>query len=90
MALAQQIQEGYANKIRNPAPQYRVSDKIWLNLKNHICLGRVTKKFDWKNTKYTVTKVLGSHAVRLDIPDGAYLSFHVNLLRPAATDSRSS
>jgi len=90
MTLAQQIQEGYANKIRNSVSQYRVNDKIWLNLKNHIRLSRVTKKFDWKNAKYTITKVLSSHAVRLDIPGDAYSLFHIDLLRPAATDPRSS
>ena len=90
MALAQQIQKEYANKIRNSAPQYRVGDKIWLNLKNHIRSGRVTKKCDWKNAKYTITQVLSFHAIRLDIPGDTYLLFYVDLLRPAATDSRSS
>ena len=90
MALSQQIQEGYANKTRDPAPQYRAGDKVWLNLKNYIHPGCVMKKFDSKNAKYTVTKVLGSHAVRLNIPGGRYLSFYVDLLRPAATDPRPS
>ena len=90
MILAQQIQKKYTNKIRNSVPQYRVDNRVWLNLKNYIRFSRVTKKFDWKNTKYIVTKVLSSHAVRLDISDGAYSLFHINLLRSAATDPRPS
>jgi hypothetical protein len=86
MAYAQQEQERQANKIRNPSPEYRVGDKVWLNLKNFIRPDRVTKKFDWKNAKYTVLKVISPLAVRLDVPGGVYPTFHVNLLRPAAND----
>ena len=34
MAAAQQQMEEQANKSRNPAPLFKIGDKVWLNLKN--------------------------------------------------------
>ena len=34
MAAAQQEQELQTNQHRNPSPAYKVSDKVWLSLKN--------------------------------------------------------
>ena len=86
MAYAQQVQESQANKTRSPAPTYQVGDKVWLNLKNFKRLGQSTKKFDWKNAKYTVTKVISPYAVRLNVPGSKFPTFHVDQLRLAATD----
>ena len=85
MALAQQRQEDYANRSRQPAPQYKVNDSVWLNLKN-ITTDRPVKKFDWLHAKYRVTKVVGSHAYELNVPRGIHKVFHASLLRPTASD----
>ena len=60
-------------------------NEVWLRLKN-IRTDRPSKKLDWKNAKYTITELIGTHAVRLDTPTGIHPVFHVELLRPAATD----
>jgi transposase InsO family protein len=83
IAAAQEKYEGYANLNRQPAEQFRVGDKVWLNLGN-IITNRPSKKLDWRNAKYTVTELVGSHAVRLDTPPGIHNVFHVMLLRRAA------
>ena len=85
MATAQQQQEEFANRHRQPAISFRIGDKVWLNLKN-VKTDRPSKKFDDKNSKFTVTEVINSHAYRLDTPPGIDNVFHVSLLRPAGTD----
>ena len=83
IAAAQEKYETYANEHRQPAEQFRVGDKVWLRLQN-IVTDRPCKKLDWKNAKYTVKELVGSHAVRLDTPPGIHNVFHVMLLRRAA------
>jgi hypothetical protein len=85
IAAAQQTQEQHANRYRQPATQFKVGDRVWLNLKN-VKTDRPSKKLDWQHAKYTVTKVISSHAYELDVPPGIHNRFHVTLLRPAATD----
>jgi hypothetical protein len=85
MAAAQQQQEEFANRHRQPAVSFRVGDKVWLNLKN-IKTDRPSKKLDDKNAKFTVTEVINSHAYRLNTPPGIDNVFHVSLLRPAGID----
>jgi hypothetical protein len=85
IATAQQTQEQYANRHRQPAAQFQIGDKVWLNLKN-IKTDRPSKKLDWRHAKYTVTRVIGSHTYELDVPPGIWNRFHVTLLRPAATN----
>jgi hypothetical protein len=89
LTYTQQSMEQQANKSRAPAPEYRVGDQVWLTLKN-ITTDRPNKKLDWKNAKYTVQRVLGSHTVRLNTPPGIHPVFHVDLLRPAAIDALPS
>ena len=43
-------------------------------------------KLDWLALPYWVLELIGSHAVRLDVPRGVHDVFHVNLLRRAADD----
>lgn len=85
MAAAQQLQEEYANQHRQPAPSYRVGQKVWLDLRN-IKTDRPSKKLDSRHAKFTVLKKIGSHAYRLNTPPGIHNVFHVHLLRPAADD----
>jgi len=85
IAIAQEKYEGYANRYRLLSERFNVGDKVWLSLKN-IATDRPCKKLDWKNAKYTVKELVGSHAVRLDTPPGIHDVFHVMLLRKASTD----
>ena len=85
ITVAQQTQEQHANRHRQPAAQFKVGDKVWLNLKN-VKTDRPSKTLDWRHAKYTITKVISSHAYELDVPPGIWNRFHVTLLHPAATD----
>jgi ribosomal protein L19 len=89
MAVAQQEQEEAANRTRQQAPHFRVGDKVWLKLKN-VRTTRPSKKLDWKNAKYTVTEVIGSHSYRLNTPPGIHNVFHSDLLCTASTDPLDS
>ena len=82
MAIAQEAQEKAANRGRVQAPIYRVSDKVWLSLKN-ITTDRPSKKLDAKYAKYTVTEIVSSHSYKLDTPLGIHNVFHTRLLKPA-------
>lgn len=85
LAWAQQEMEHQSNRHRDPAPEYQEGDHVWLKLKN-INTDRPSKKLDWKNAKYHVQEVIGSHAVRLNTPPGIHPIFHVDLIRPAGND----
>lgn len=86
MAEAQQEQERQANRRRQVPWQLRVGDKVWLALGKHFKTQRPNKKLDWKNAKYTVTEVIGTHSVRLNTPPGPHNVFHIDRLRLAAND----
>ena len=47
---------------------------------------RPSKKLDWKNLPYTITRVLGSHTYELDVPRSIHNRFHASLLRRAFQD----
>lgn len=85
IAAAQQRQEDYANRRRQEAVEYCVGDKVWLDLRN-IRTDRPSKKLDHRNAKFTIVEKIGSHAYRLNVPNGIHDVFHVSLLRPAAKD----
>ncbi|KAI1000890.1 hypothetical protein K3495_g7309 [Podosphaera aphanis] len=85
MASVQQLMEERANQKRNPAPLFRVGDKVWLNLKN-IQTPQPKKKLAWVNAKYKVTKIILPHVVELDAPSKIFPRFHVELLRKASGD----
>jgi len=86
MANNQQEQEKQANKKRKEAVQLRVGDKVWLALGTHIRTTRMSKKLDWKNSKYTVVRLVGTHAVELDTPGNSEKVFNMDRLRLAADD----
>jgi transposase InsO family protein/predicted aspartyl protease len=85
MTANQQEQEKQANRYRSASPAYKVGDKVWLRLSN-LKSQRPNKKLDDKAAKYTVTEVIGPLSYRLDIPGKSHNVFHVDLLRPAASD----
>ena len=85
MAIAQQTQEEAANRRRQAAVNYKVGDKVWLDLRN-VRTDRKSKKLDAKNAKFTVIEIIGSHAFRLNVPEGIHNVFHSNLLRPSYED----
>jgi len=82
---AQQRQEDITNRKRDPAPTFRVGDKVWLDLRN-IRIDRPKKKLAPLHAIYRVTEAISSHAYRLDVPNGEHDVFHVSLLRPVSED----
>jgi hypothetical protein len=85
IAAGQQYMEDSANRQRDAAERFQVSDKVWLNLRN-FKTQRPTRKFDWLHAKYTVTAVITLHVVELDLPGKQFRRFHVDLLQRAAND----
>ena len=88
MALAQADYELNANRRRSPAPQYKVDDYVYLNIKN-LRTRRPCKKLERRQAgPYKVAAVLSPSAVRLHLPISLNIhhTFHVNLLEPAAMD----
>lgn len=85
IAVAQERQQEQANRNRQPAPVYKEHDRVWLNLRN-VRTQRPSKKLDWLHAKYEVLEVPTPHTVRLNVPTGIHPVFHVELVRPAATD----
>lgn len=87
MAVAQQLQERYANNHREAPCSYQVGDKVWLNLKN-INTTRPCKKLDWIHGKYTITNTYpeSAHFYELNTPKGIHNKFHTSLLRPAGSN----
>ena len=85
MAAAQQQQEEAANAKRQAAERFEVGDKVWLSMANYKS-PRPCKKLDWLHHKYTVTKIINSHVVELDVRGSIYRRFHVDLLRRAHQD----
>lgn len=85
MASIQERMEESANRSRSAAVRYQVGDLVWLNLRN-IQTPQLKKKLAWVHAKYRVTAVPSSHVVELDVPTGIWPRFHVDLVRPAATD----
>lgn len=85
IAASQQQQEEATNARRQPAERFEVGDKVWLSMANYRS-PRPCKKLDWLHHKYTVTKVISSHVVELDVPGSIHPRFHVDLLRRARQD----
>ncbi|CEJ61941.1 hypothetical protein PMG11_03668 [Penicillium brasilianum] len=85
IASAQALQEEQANRRRQAAPVYKKDDWVWLNLRN-IRTRRPSKKLDWLHARYRVVDVPSPFTVRLNVPTGIHPVFHIELVRPAATD----
>jgi hypothetical protein len=85
MGWAQEQMEAQANRTRRPAEQFRVGDRVWLDLRN-IKSPRTSKKLSWTHAKFTVTAVPFPHVVELNVPTGIHPRFHVELVRRAASN----
>ena len=85
MAAAQDRQERYANKLRSPVPVYKKGNWVYLDLYN-VKTARASKKLDWLHAKYRVLRQVNSHAYELDVEGRVHPVFHVDLLRPEASD----
>jgi hypothetical protein len=85
MASSQELQERQANLHRDPSWAYKVGDKVWLDLR-HLRTDRPSRKFAEQHAMFTVTKVISSHAYKLDTPEGTRSVFHTMYLRPASCD----
>ena len=86
MAFAQQRQKEIADRKRDPAPAYRVGDKVWLDLRNFKVDPARKKKLSELHQQYAVTETIGGSAYRLNTPKGAHNVFHDSMLRTVATD----
>jgi hypothetical protein len=86
MGEAQQEQELQANARQKQALQLRVGNKVWLKLGDHFKTKRPSRKLDWKNLKYTVLKIVGPSAVKLNTPGRVHPVINVSMLRLASSD----
>lgn len=82
---AQQQQEAYTNTRRDAAPDNRVGQKVWLDIRD-VRSDRLSHKLGPQHAKFTITKKINANAYRLDTPPGSHSVFHVWRLRPAADD----
>jgi hypothetical protein len=89
MAAAQERQERYINRNRDPAPVYKPGDMVWLDLRN-IRTFRISKKLDWTYGRYRIVKKISSHAYELNVSGKIHPVFHVNLLKPNPANPRLS
>ena len=85
MAFAQKKQQNSTNRTRQAAPIYKEDNPVWLNLKS-IHSMRPYKKLDWLHARYRVLEIPSSHTVKLDTPGDIHPIFHIDLVRPAASD----
>lgn len=83
MTLGQARIEGFANVTRQPAPNYQVGDKVWLDARN-IKTQRPSKKLDYKSLgPFEVIQRIGPTSYKLDLPMSMHIHpvFHSWLLR---------
>src|ERR1700742_1282956 len=85
VAVAQSQYQVPGDQRRQPAPEFKANDLVWLNAKN-ITTKRPSKKLDQRRLgPYKITKANSSHAFRLELPRTLrfiHPVFHVSLLEP--------
>lgn len=85
IASAQQRNEGNANCNRRQPEQYKVGDKVWLDLRN-VKTPQLSKKLTWLHAKDDVTAVPDPLNVELKVPGNIHNCFHVELVKGAGAD----
>lgn len=86
VAKAQTAYKKFADKRRQPAPPYKVGDKVFLTMKNIQTTRPTAKLADKRTGPYKIVKVVNKNAVRIELPDSfgpTYPTFNVLLLEPA-------
>ena len=78
---AQKLYEHHANSWCQPAPEYKIGNKVWLDLWN-VQMDRPSKKLNWQYSKFTVLKKVGSHTYHLNTLAEVHPVFHMWLLWP--------
>ena len=85
---AQHRQQEYADGKRQPAPIFKVGDKLWFNAQN-INTQRPSRKLDHRRIgPYEIIKVISPYAYKLHFPASVkhHLVQHISLLDPAGND----
>jgi hypothetical protein len=84
---AQEMQKKHADKHRTSSSEYQVEDMMWLFIKN-IRIERSFRKLDHKWIKSYKIKRLSRDACQLNLSSSMKIhdTFHISLLRLAATD----
>lgn len=88
MTAAQQYYEEQANTQRNPVPNYKPGDEVFLLLTN-VNSERPARKLDSKKLgRFRIIRAINPYAYLLDLPATMRISpvVHVNLLRLAGND----
>ena len=66
--IAQADHKKYSDRNRLPAPELKIGDEVWLSAQN-IRTTRPTKKLDSRQLgPFKIAELIGSHAVRLELP----------------------
>jgi hypothetical protein len=69
LAWAQEEYERYANAHRQPHPEYRVGDQVYVDAR-HFAAERASKSLGYKNAgPWRVTRVIDGKAYELELPD---------------------
>ena len=72
LAWAQEEYERYANAHRQPHPEYRVGDQVYVNAR-HFAAERASKSLGYKNAgPWRVTRVIDGKAYELELPNWSY------------------
>jgi len=88
MLRAQHRHSEQANKHRQPAPNFKEGDLVWLDAR-HIRTQRPSQKLDNRRLgPFKIVEPVGSHAYRVELPSSMRLHnvFHVSRLSAAANN----
>ena len=89
LTSALELQAKYYDRKHKPAPEFAVGEQAWL-LRRYIQTERPSDKLDDKKLgPFRITKVIGSHARKLELPKSMKIHpvFHVSLLEQHVTGS---